>query len=108
MPMRRRFTSTPPICSRSSARPVSFSMIDRRQRLGEKVVARLDVAAAAECARQRLEMVRAHLNARALKLAYRRAQAGALRDLDFGGHARHRQRRADVPGGVTTGGEHDE
>ena len=28
MPMRRRFTSTPPISSRSSALPVSFSTIE--------------------------------------------------------------------------------
>ena len=85
-----------------------LEQLDRPQRLGEKVVAGLDVAAAAERARQRFELIRAHLDARALQLADRRAQARALRDFDFRGDSRHRYRRADVPRGVAAGAEHDE
>ena len=82
--------------------------IHRRERRHDQVVTGLDVALAAQDARQRLEVIRPHLHAGALELGHGGAKAGARRDFDFGGQLGDFQRRSDVPGGVTTGAEHGE
>ena len=44
----------------------------------------------------------------ALQLRHGRAKARALRDFHLGRKGFDLERRCDVPGGVTTGAEHDE
>jgi len=77
---------------------------ERRHGPGELVAAGLDVALAAERAREHLELEPAYAHPRVLELLGDGAEARAGRDLEVERQARGLERRCDVPGGVARGG----
>ncbi len=76
-----------------------------RQRLGDLVASRLDVAHLAQGAREDLELVRTHADPGFLELLERGAKARAARNLDFHGVLADRDRRAEVPRAIARDGD---